>query len=305
MSNDRIRHDPFADVLPFVLTAESKSFRSAARLLAVTPSAVSRAVARLETAVGMQLLARTSRSVRTTTEGELFLDRSREAVHLMETARSLIASSHGEPTGLLRVSIPLGLGRAMLLPRIPEFLAAYPRLELQVSITDRWVALVEENVDVAVRVGELRDSSLVARVVGRSHFMTIASSGYLSVFGKPRRLSDLENHRCLKFLPPSGIARGWSFDSRRGSRTIDVASYVTADHGESLIELCEAGVGIAHVPDYLAQRALRAGTVEQLFPGRGGSAGDISCVRVGTRHTSAKTRVFVEFVAAALARGER
>lgn len=297
MDNDPAPIDPFSDVLPFVLTAETKSFRGAAKRLGVTPSAVSRAVARLESAVGVRLLARTSRVVRPTPEGEVFLARCQVAVETMQRARNQLAALQEEPAGRLRVSLPMGFGRAVVLPRLAAFCENHPAIRLHVGLTDRFVDLARENVDVAVRIGELTDSTLVARRVDRSRFVTIAAPAYLARFGRPRGPTEWEGHRCLMYQLPNGRLRQWVFRLDGEARTISVRPFLTLDLGESLVDLVSNGVGVGHVPDYLAQRAIADGAVVELFEDASANAGDVWCVRAPARHPTAAVRAFVQMMA--------
>ncbi len=297
VSNDAGHDDPFSDVLPFVITAETESFRAAANRLGVTPSAVSRAVARLEAAVGVRLLARTSRVVRTTPEGEVFLARCQVAVETMQRARNQLAALQEEPSGRLRVSLPMGFGRAVVLPRLTTFCQHHPSIRVHVGLTDRFVDLVRENVDVAVRIGELADSTLIARRIGRSRFVTIAAPEYLERFGRPRTPTDWQGHRCLMYQLPNGRLRQWAFRLDGEACTITVRPFLSLDHGESLVDLVRAGAGVGHVPDYLAQTALADAAVVELFEEASASAGDIWCVRTPARHPTAAVRAFVDMLA--------
>ena len=293
-----MRTDPFENVVPFVLTAEARSFATAARRLGVNPSSVSRAVARLEAQVGVKLLLRTSRSVSLTGEGQAFLDLCREVLEKMDQARSVLAAARTDLSGVLRVTLPLGLGSATIMPAMPRFMARHAELRLHASLTDRWVDLIQENFDVAVRIGPLPDSGLFARKVGDSRFVVVGSPAYFAQQAPPQTLAEMSRHRCLRFMMSSGVERAWRFrpDASGAAQEIDVPGYMTIDNGEALVRAAIAGLGIAYVPDYMARAPLAAGSLRELFAGQGDSAGEIYCVHAGSRHLSGKVRAFSDFL---------
>lgn len=291
MSNDRSQ-DPFRDLVPFVLTAERGSFREAATQLGVTPSAVSRAVARLEGGLGIRLLKRTSRSVALTPEGRAFLDSGREAMTLMEGAAASVRALHAAPTGRLGVGLPLGLGRA-LLPGWSRFIEAHPELRVEVRFSDAVADLQAEGIDVAVRVGPLPDSSLVAHRLGEMRFVTVAAPSYFETAGRPARPEDLPQHRCLGFRRVSGRSRVWRF-IENGRTTVPRISFsLLLDDGGALVELVRRGLGIAQVPDVYVAQDLASGALTEILPGPPLSAGVIYAVRPEGLPTAA-VRAFIE-----------
>jgi LysR family transcriptional regulator, regulator for bpeEF and oprC len=203
------RTDPFENILPFVLTAEAKSFATAAKRLGVNPSSVSRAVARLEAEVAVKLLRRTSRSVTLTSEGAAFFELCREVLEKMDQARSVLTAAQIRPTGVLRVSMPVGLGSVTIMPAIGDFMAKHPQLRLHATLSDRWVDLVQENFDLAVRIGPLPDSGLFARKIGVSQLLVVASPAYVEKHGRPSGPEQLSDHACLTFTNSSGVERPW------------------------------------------------------------------------------------------------
>jgi LysR family transcriptional regulator for bpeEF and oprC len=298
-----LKTDPFENVVPFVLTADAKSFATAARRLGVNPSSVSRAVARLEAQVGVKLLLRTSRSVSLTAEGQAFLDLCREVLEKMDRARNVLAATQTELAGTLRVTMPIGLGSAIIMPAMPRFLEQHGDVSIQVSLTDRWVDLIHENFDVAVRIGPLPDSGLFASKVGDSRFVVVGAPAYFALHDAPQEIARLVDHRCLKYTMFSGINRAWRFrpDSVGRIQEIDVPAYIAIDNGEAIVRAAVAGLGIAYVPDYMARASLEAGLLEEIFVGQGDAAGEIYCVHPGSRHLSGKVRIFKEFLLQLLA----
>src|SRR4051812_10272282 len=182
------------------VTVETGSFAAAARRLGVTPSAVSRRVALLESELGVQLLARTTRSLRLTEDGLAFHERCTRILDELKEARDAIARVRGKPAGLLRVDAPIALGRSVLAPKLPAFLERYPEIRLDLTLRDQLVDPTAEGLDVLVRIGLPRDSTLISRRLGESRLLTCASPAYLRKHGKPRHPRDLAHHQCLGFL---------------------------------------------------------------------------------------------------------
>src|SRR6478609_6766506 len=234
--------DLFSGVLPFVTAAEAQSFRVAARKLGLTPSAVSKAITRLEARLGLRLLNRTSRSVSLTEEGEAFLRGCQEAVMSVRTAEERVLQAHRAPRGRLTISLPLLLGKLVVLPALKQFCERYPALSLHVSLTDRVLNLADENVDAVVRVGTLPDSRLSARKLRDVRWVTVAAPAYLEQRGIPRTPAELALHNCLKFVLPNGTVQEWEFGA--GSAAVPTPGSLFCDHGEGLIEAACAGLGV-------------------------------------------------------------
>jgi LysR family transcriptional regulator for bpeEF and oprC len=293
--------NPFDNLFPFIVTANARSFSAAARRLGVNPSSISRSISRLEAKVGVKLLHRTSRSVALTREGAAFYDQCVDMLARIDSARSVLAASKEVPSGLLRISAPVALANAVLVARFGGFLEEFPALRLRASITDRLVDLVQENVDVAVRLGPLPDSSLIAKKVGSSRFVTVASPRYFAQRPVPVDFDDLARHRSLKFLMGSGTERPWRYRETSGrSREVDVPGHLVLDNGAALAQAAVAGIGIAYLPDYLAREEIAKGGLREIFAGCGDKAADIFCVYPGTRYPSVGVTAFCEFVEDAL-----
>jgi DNA-binding transcriptional LysR family regulator len=194
--------DLFDGVVPFVATSEARSFGVAAKRLGVTASAVSKAIARLEENLGVGLLHRTSRSVTLTEEGEAFLLRCRVAIGEVRAARATLHDSQRAPRGLLRISLPHRLGR-IVMSNLSSLLEAHPLLAVEASLTDGFAHLIDENIDVALRVGELVNSTCIAHRLRVLRILTVASPAYLEKNGSPRTP---EQHNCLAFLLQTGLA---------------------------------------------------------------------------------------------------
>lgn len=260
--------DLFTGVLPFVHVAEERSFRRAAERLGLTTAAVSKAVLRLEADLGVKLLERTSRQVALTAEGESFLERAREAVAQLRAARELAAQAQHGPRGPLLVTMPYILG-PLVLPRLARLLGRYPALTLHLRMGDRLSRLVEEHIDVALRIGELEDSSLVARRLMSTRWRTLASPAYLARYGTPTHPDDLAKHTCLKFVSPRGSAREWVFRREPGgpTQTVRTGGSIDVDYGPALLDLAAAGAGLCQALDFMTDERIRDGRlVEVLAP---------------------------------------
>jgi len=295
--------DLFSGVLPFLHTAEERSFRKAAAHLGVTTAAVSKAVARLEAELGTTLLNRTSRHVSLTPEGAAFLEHCREAVTRLQAGRELVAQAQKVAEGELKVSMPLILGRVVV-PELGRLAARHPRLSFNLSLTDRFSRMAEEGVDVAIRIGELEDSSLVSRTLRVPQWVTVASPAYLGRSGTPRHYKELERHACLKFVTPSGTSREWEFRDRRDARPLTVRTPDTfrIDHGELLVEAAVSGLGICQAFDFMVTEHLRAGRLVEVLAPYAAEGPPIRALCLPRRQSTPRVRVFLDFLQQVLQR---
>jgi len=287
--------DLFDNLIPFVAIAEAGSFREAARGLGVTASAVSKAIAKLENDVGVRLLHRTARRVQPTTEGEDFLHACRDAVTKIRSARERLQDSQRAPRGRLRVSLP-PVFSARVVAALPRLLAMYPELAVEVTATDRFVQLTDENVDVAIRIGTSDDSTNVARKLRTLALATVASPSYLARCGTPRTPAELEHHACLRFVLPTGVPQPWLFRTRRATTTTRVSGVLTADHGEALLAAAIAGIGIIQAPDVMISDAIERGDLVQILTPFAAAGPPLVALCAPGRNRSPKVRAFVDFV---------
>ena len=283
-------------ILVFVKAAELRSFTHASRALGITPSGVGKCIARLETSLGVRLLHRTTRRIGLTDEGAVFFEQCRRILDELESARGLMSNRGAAPRGRLRVCIPITIGKRIIIPELTHFLAAHPDVQLDVSLSDRRVNLIEDGIDVAIRIGSLADSSLVARPIGQQQVVTIASAAYLAAEGVAS-LGDLALRRCFSFrLPSTGRERAWTF--RLEGRAVEwrPRSFLTLDDSEALVAAAQAGLGVTQVPSYMADDVLASGEVVEVLPHLRPHPDPIHAV-FGSRHNlPARTRAFVEFV---------
>jgi len=283
-------------IAAFVKAAELRSFTHAARALGITPSGVGKSIARLESSLGVRLLHRTTRRIGLTDDGAVFFEQCRRILDELESARGLMSNRVAAPRGRLRVSVPITLGKRIIIPGLTRFLEDHPDVEIDVSLSDRRVNLVEDGIDVAIRIGSLADSSLVARPIGQQQIVTIAAATYLAA-GDIASLGDLALRRCLSFrMPSSGRERAWTF--RLDGRPVEwrPRSFLTLDDGEALVAAARAGLGVTQVPSYMADAALASGELVEILPHLRPRPVAINAVYVSRHNIPARTRAFVDFV---------
>jgi DNA-binding transcriptional LysR family regulator len=289
-----LQTDLFSGVLPFVRTAEAKSFSRAASELGVTTAAVSKAVKKLEGELGVQLLERSSRQVSLTRAGETFLERCRQAVLTMQGAHEAVQASAKEPQGELRVTLPFILA-PFVVPGIPGLSAQYPRLSFLLNMSDRLARIADERFDVALRMGGLGDSSLIARLLRRTRWVTVASPSYVARHGAPRTPGDLAGHNCLRFVAPNGKAPDWAF--RDGARAVsaDPGGNLLIDHGTWLLAAAEAGMGVCQALDFMVEAPLREGKLVEVLSGFSAPGPRIHALTTAGRAGSPNMRAFLRF----------
>ncbi|MBA1145760.1 LysR family transcriptional regulator [Ectothiorhodospiraceae bacterium WFHF3C12] len=289
--------DHFAGIVPFVRVAEARSFTGAAKRLGLTPSAVSKAIAKLEGDLGVALLHRTSRSVTLTPEGAAFYERCRQIVSDIEEARESVSTAQAEPRGHLRVSLPLAFGRLEVMPLMPGFLEQNPELTVDANLTDRAVDLAEEGYDVAVRIGRRSEARLVARRIRRTRMVTAASPAYLRERGVPERPEALRGHNCVGFLLPStGALLDWVFEHDGRPQSIAVRGNLTVNTVEAQVEAAVSGGGVIQTLDFIARRAIEDGTLVPLLEDYLTLGPSIFALYPENRRLSAKIGVFIDFL---------
>ncbi|MDX2089082.1 MAG: LysR family transcriptional regulator [Kofleriaceae bacterium] len=289
------RADLFGGVLPFVRTAEERSFGRAAASLGVSTAAVSKAVRKLEDELGVKLLDRSSRLVTPTREGEVFLERCRQAVLHVQGAREAMQATRREPRGEVRVTLPYIL-TPFVMPHLPRLSAQYPQLSFRFHVSDRVTRVAEEKHDVAIRMGELESSSLVARLLRRTRWVTVAAPSYLARRSAPRVPAELHRHDCLLFVGPDGVAREWWFREDGKPRAMQLDGRLFVDLGSCLLQAAAAGMGICQVLDFMAQDGLRDGTLVEVLPELATDGPNIHALATSGRASSANVRAFMRFL---------
>lgn len=285
------------DIRAFVEVAEAGGFGRAGAKLGMSKSIVSRRVARLETELGAQLLSRTTRGVALTEAGAAFKERAERALGELEGARDDLAQQGEEIVGRLRISAPLSFGITHLSAVLAELAVRHPKLALDVAYSDRFVDLIGERYDVAIRIGALQDSSLIARRIAPIKALFIASPAYLAAHGEPRTPEDLTRHAAV--LHGGETWRVQDASGRDGRRTISVRpeGRVRMDNGQAVVEAVKAGLGIALLPTFLAGPALDEGSVVGILLNYAPPDAALHVVRPPpAHHMPAKVRVLTELL---------
>jgi DNA-binding transcriptional LysR family regulator len=280
------------DLRSFVEVVESGGFNRAARRLGVSKSIVSRRIARMEAELGTRLLSRTTRGISPTEAGLEFKLRSERILAEFDEAREAVAQQAGEVAGRLRLSAPLAFGVRHIAPVLADLAKRHPRLELDVSYSDRLVDLIAERFDAAIRIGLLRDSSLVARRIAPARSVIVASADYLARKGRPAAPEDLMAHDCLIYT--GSVAADWQF--RSGKRTISVRPHgrLRSDSGEAVVAWSIAGLGIAEAPTFIVSDAIERGALEPLLLDYPTLEFGIYAVRPPGSYVPGKVRVLID-----------
>lgn len=287
-----------AALMSFAETVKQGSFAGAARELGLSPSAVAKAVARLEADLGLRLLHRTTRKVSLTGDGTELYERCRRIVEDMEALREEAEGVRGKPRGTLRLNVPIIWGRQVVVPKLAALARAYPELSFEVTFTDRFADVVREGLDAVVRVGALADSSLVARRLGEQHMLLIASPDYLKRRGRPMHPDELAGHDHLAFrMPTSGRPMPWRF--RVGKRALSVMPQARSifDDGDALVRGAVEGMGMIQMPDYMVGEELKAKRLLELLPQFRPPPLPISLILPTTRQMTPRIRVLIEALA--------
>jgi len=288
--------DRFLAIRVFAQVVESGSFFRAAERLKLSSSAVSRHVADLESHLHNRLLNRTTRRVTLTETGRLFYERSVQLLHDLEEAEDEAAKSAAVPRGTLKVSTSVNFGVRHTAPAIAAFLERYPEVKFDIALSDRMVDLVEEGIDVAIRIGSPGSDTLVARRLGETVVVPCASAEYLARHGAPRTPEELEQHNCLtyEYVPPRNQ---WRFlDSDGRERIARVSGNLHSNNGDLLAEAAAQGAGIVYQPTFIVGEAVRAGRLVPLLQDFQAPPLPIYAVFASRKHLSAKVRLFVDFL---------
>lgn len=250
-------------IVAFVQAVEAKSFTLAAQRMSVSKSAVGKSIARLEERLGVKLLNRTTRALSLTCEGEVFHASCLRALSDLDTAQALLASRRQVPAGRLRVDLPLSFGRRCIAPMLFEIAANLPELTLEIAFNDRRVDLIEEGVDLAIRMGDLDDhAGLVARRLHRQRCAVCASPAYLDSRGHPEHLDDLAKHACIVYGRDGRISPWLLRDADGRIRSITPRGRLVLGHGEAMLDAALAGHGLTYLPTWLMGEHVRRGELE-------------------------------------------
>ena len=279
----------------FVTVAELQGFAPAARKLKLSPSAVTRLVAALEERLGARLLQRTTRSVTLTDAGARYLERARRILADVEEAEHAAESERTRPSGRLVVSAPVGFGRLHVSPVMSAYLKRHREVAGELRLEDRIINLVEDGIDLAVRIGHLADSSLVARHVGDMRRIVVASPAYLKARGEPKRPEAISSHDTIEFGSTAGLS-DWRFAEDGGEVRVNYTPRLSTNSSDAAIQYAEAGGGLTRVLAYQAADSIRAGQLKIVLQKFELPAMPIHIVYPTSRLLSAKVRAFIDLV---------
>jgi len=288
--------DSLAGMAVFAKVVEARSFTAAAAELGMSKSAVSKQITRLEDRLGARLLNRTTRRLSLTETGAAFYDRCARVVAEAQQAELAVTHLQSEPRGTLRVNAPMTFGHLHIAPAIPDFLARYPELRVDMTMNDRFVDLIDEGFDVAIRIAQLTDSSLIARRLAPDRRILCGSPAYFAKHGEPRTPDDFARHNCLSYAYVSDTDQ-WQFIDGEGTRSIPVRGNLRANNGDAIRQALLASLGVAILPSFMVGADVQAGRLKEVLSDYLPNRASVYAVYPHSRHLTAKVRVFVDFLA--------
>lgn len=279
----------------FVHVAEARSFVVASRILGVSPSAVSKTIARLEQRLGIRLFHRSTRNVALTFEGGQFLERCRRILAELESAHVEFSRTSAQPSGRLRVSAPpIGVPFMRL---FGEFQRQFPEVQLDLDISDRLVDIVEEGFDVVLRSGEPRDSRLAARSLGTFRYVLVGAPQYLDERGEPMHPHDLAQHACIQFRYPStGKLKRWTLTREGKSYDIELPLGMTCNSAEGRIAYAKQGLGVTYASDFMVRDAIEHGELRTVLNEYLAESGTLTLLWPSSQQITPKLRAFIDFI---------
>jgi DNA-binding transcriptional LysR family regulator len=272
------------------------SFAEAARTLGTTRSAASKAVMELEHVLGVRLLDRTTRRVRTTEAGLAYYERCVDILARVEETEMQVARLHGEPIGVLRLNGPASFGALYLAPAVSEFMGRHPKIKIELTLTDRFIDPIEEGADVTIRIAELADSSLIARKLAPARRAFVASPSYVTSQGEPMAPEDLARHACLTYGHTTTLQR-WRVVRDGEAATVPIDSVLCSNSGDVLRAAALAGRGIALLPTFLVGPDIESGDLRTVLDRFPQPALGVHALYASNRYLAAKTRAFIDFLA--------
>jgi len=245
----------------FVRVAELSSFSAVAQQMGLARSAVTRQIAALEQHLGIKLMVRSTRRLMLTSAGSAYLEKCRVILNLVEAAETGVAEERQTPRGMIRISLPLTYGLMRVAPILLDFARRYPEVQLDMDYTDRRVNLIEEAIDLSVRITSRLGATEIARRIGSSQLQTVASPAYLAEHGTPLHPSELLHHECLSYTTTADSKQTWSFEVDGVLTAYPIRARIHSNNGEALNDAVERGLGIALQPDFIIERSLQLGKV--------------------------------------------
>lgn len=288
--------DKFEDLQAFVAVVEAGSFTAAAERLDGNKSVLSRRVSALEERLGVQLLRRTTRTLNLTDTGQSFYERAARILCDLDEAESAVAQEHGKLQGKLRVALPLSFGIHHMCTPIVEFSRQHPQIHFDLDLSDRRVDIVQEGIDVGIRIGDLADSSLIARKLFESKTVVCASPAYLQEHGIPQRPEDLGEHQCLVYSNLDDANR-WTYRDEKGKNIqVRLNSTMAANSGDMLKKMAAGNLGIVSQPTFIAHEAIKRGELTPILANYQWPVAVAYAIYPPTRHLSYRVRTFIDFL---------
>ena len=283
----------------FCETVTTGGFTVAARRLDLSPSAVSKQISRLEDRLGVRLFNRTTRRLSLTEEGRAFFERSQAILADIEEAERAITDQQRIPRGTLKINSPVSFGRHQLMPLLSKFMRQHPQVRIELELTDRTVNLLEEGVDVLIRVAELSDSSHIARKLADNHRLICAAPNYLARYGTPQTPDDLLQHNCIRLNQPTSSFNDWEFQLPDGrTHTVHVSGNLAINQSDVIYTAVLSGMGLARLAAFLVGPDIKAGRLIPVLTQFSHNRTSIYAIYPHRRHLSSKVRAFVDFLAA-------
>jgi DNA-binding transcriptional LysR family regulator len=287
--------DRFDAMSVFVRVVETGSLSAAARAIPMSLTSVSRHVSALETQFGMQLLRRTTRHIALTNEGRLFFERAKSILAELDDVGALLSAGHDEPTGRLRIAAPTLLGRTVIAPLLPRFLAGHAAVSVELLLIDRAVNLVEENIHLVIRVGRLPDSALVARKLGDVRMIVCAAPSYIERRGAPGSPDELRQHDCLVFSDHPGPV-DWRFKSAGARHSARITGRLWANALDVLAAAAIDGAGIVRAPSWQVAQDIERGRLRRILQDYETTPAPVNVLFERARRTSPSVRAFLDYL---------
>ncbi len=291
--------DKFNAMQVFVRVAEAGSFTAVANQENVARSMITRQIASLEKQLGSKLIIRSTRSLTLTTAGSAYLERCRVILNMVDAAESSLSEEKVEPRGRIRLGLPLSFGLQRLMPTLAEFSKLHPHIQLIMDFSDRRSNLIEEGIDLSIRITADLDASDIVRKLGTCKILTLASPDYLAQHGTPKHPRELQNHECLAYSMDMKPAN-WIYEVDGHSVNVPIRGRVMANNGEALTKATAAGIGITRQPDFIAQPFLDSGEVLEILKKFAIAPLGIYAVLPSNRYIPHRVSVLIEYLSSAL-----
>lgn len=287
-------------IVVFTEVIKHGSFTLAAQHTGHSTSYISKEINKLEERLGVRLMNRTTRSLSLTAEGELYFQQCQNIIGEASQTELALSGQQLDPTGVLRVSCPIGLGVSKMQDIFTDFMALYPHVDLELDLSNRKVDMIAEGFDVIIRATEhLEDSSLICKRILQSRGITLASPDYLKEFGIPTTPEELKTHKCITYSHLKQ-PKVWEYKNQYGKRIqVDVKSRILTNSSELELSFCKAGQGITRLPEFLLQDELKSGELVELFSEYQPTVIDVFLIYPSRKHMSSKVRSFIDFVSKA------